>query len=103
MDTILVFRMCRYDSWRSQVRALTQAAERRGLHLQVIDQPATPDAVRKLVAFWRPKGVVVAETPTGWRRSARIAFPGTRTVFLDSDPSYVPRGPAACPSRPTSR
>ena len=92
MDTILVFRMCRYDSWHSKVRALTQAAERRGWHLQVIDQSATPDAVRKLVAFWRPKGVVVAETPTGWRRSARIAFPGTRTVFLDSDPSYVPRG-----------
>lgn len=92
MDTILVFRMCRYDSWRSKVQALTQAAERRGWHLQVIDQPATPDAVRKLVAFWRPKGVVVAETPTGWRRSAHIAFPSTRTVFLDSDPAYVPRG-----------
>ena len=92
MDTILVFRMCRYDSWRSKVQALTLAAERRGWHLQVIDQPATLDAVRKLVAFWRPKGVVVAETPTGWRRAARIAFPGTCTVFLDSDPAYVPRG-----------
>jgi LacI family transcriptional regulator len=92
MDTILVFRMCRYDSWHSKVQALTLAAERRGWHLQVIDQPATPDAVRKLVTFWHPKGVVVVETPTGWRRSARLALPSTRTVFLDSDPAYVPRG-----------
>ena len=79
--------MARYDSWHKKVQALSTAAERRGWRIQVIDQPATDAAMKKLVAFWHPKGVVIAE---GWGGKIAIPFRGVPTVFFDCDPACVP-------------
>lgn len=89
MDTILVFRMSRYDSWHKKVLALTAAAERRGWRIQVIDQPADGDAMKKLVAFWRPRGVVIAEV---WERRISLPSRSAPTVFFDCNPTLVPKG-----------
>ena len=89
METILVFRMSHYDSWHKKVQALTAAAERRGWRIQVIDQPADGDAMKKLVAFWRPRGVVIAEV---WEKKISLPFRKTPTVFFDCNPTLVPKG-----------
>ena len=92
METILVFRMRRYDSWHVKVEALNAAAERRGWRIQVIDQPATESALRKLLAFWRPRGVVIAETPERKRPFPRNLFGRTPTVFFDCEPAFATPG-----------
>jgi len=92
MDTILVFRMRRYDSWHVKVEALNAAAERRGWRIQVIDQPTTETAIRKLLAFWRPKGIVIAETPDRRRPFPRELFGRTPAVFLDCEPAFATAG-----------
>ena len=89
METILVFRMSHYDSWHKKVQALTAAAERRGWRIQVVDQPADGDAMKKLVAFWRPRGVVIAEV---WERKMSLPSRKTPTVFFDCNPTLVPKG-----------
>ena len=89
METILVFRMSHYDSWHKKVQALTAAAERRGWRIQVIDQPADGDAMKKLVAFWHPRGVVIAEV---WERKISLPLRKTPTVFFDCNPTLVPKG-----------
>jgi LacI family transcriptional regulator len=88
-NTILVFRMSRYDSWHKKVQALSTAADKRGWHIQVIDQPSTGSSMRKLVEFWHPKGVVIAEA---WRKKIYIPFRDVPTVFFDCDPAFVPKG-----------
>lgn len=90
MDTILVFRLRRYDSWSVKLTALMSAAERRGWQIQVVDQPATKSAIRKLLDFWHPRGVVIAETPSG--RLPREIFQGIPTVFLDCEPKFATEG-----------
>jgi len=92
MDTILVFRMRRYDSWHVKVEALNAAAERRGWRIQVIDQPATEAALRKLLTFWRPRGIVIAETPERKRPFPRELFGRTPTVFFDCEPAFATTG-----------
>lgn len=92
MDTILVFRMRRYDSWHVKVEALNAAAERRGWRIQVIDQPATDAAIRKLLAFWRPRGVIIAETPERKRPLPRELFGKIPAVFMDCKPTSVTPG-----------
>ena len=89
MDTILVFRMSRYDSWQKKVQTLTTAAERRGWRIQVIDQPADGDAMRKLVSFWRPRGVIIAEV---WKRKMSLPIQKIPAVFFDCNPTLVPKG-----------
>ena len=92
MDTILVFRMRRYDSWHVKIDALNAAAEKHGCRLQVIDQPATESAVRKLLDFWHPSGVIVVETPERKRPFPRELFGRTPTVFLDCEPDFATPG-----------
>ena len=45
--------------------------------------------MRKLVEFWHPKGVVIAEA---WRKKIYIPFRDVPTVFFDCDPAFVPKG-----------
>ena len=92
MDTILVFRMRRYDDWHVKVEALNAAAERRGWRIQVIDQPSGESAIRKLLAFWHPKGVILVETPERKRPFSRKIFGRTPTVFFGCEPSLVTPG-----------
>ena len=90
MDTLLIFRMQRYDSWAVKLQSLVDAAESRAWRVQVIDQPAAAPAIRRLLNLLQPRGVVVIESPA--HRFAREPFQGIPTVFMDCEWRLVPRG-----------
>lgn len=92
MDNILAFRMNESSTWAKKARALALAAERRHAHIQIIEQKVSNSDIRKLMSFWRPNGIVVAQTPGAGQQVDVRCFSGVPTVFMDCDEAYVPDG-----------
>ena len=93
METILVFRMQRWDCWSIKLEGIVQAAARRGWTVQTVDAPESVAAAEELLHLWNPKGVIVIE---GDRSSAmRFSGPLRRlpVVYLDQGSAMSGRKP----------
>lgn len=95
MNTVLAFCMQYHDGWHIRVKALNEAAQRRGWRMQVVNQPAKGAIVAKLRRFWRPDGIVIVGTPQGRRPLPKEVFGDVPTVFIDCDPALLTPG---CPN-----
>lgn len=89
MDTILYFRpewTLRYD----KVLGVQEIAEKSRIHVQVIDETPTREHVKKLLAFWNCRGIIVEDG----NRKAPIdpkIFGKTPVVFFNSSHGKLPK------------
>lgn len=87
MQTVLVFRSVHWDCWSVKLDALATASERRGWRLQLIDQDFSV-AIKDLLDFWHPVGVVVVESGPATASLPPKIFGKTPVVYLDPEPNF---------------
>lgn len=90
MSVVLYFRPSGNATPSDKLGGVLEVAERRGCHVQVVDALPTRAEFEGLVAFWRPRGVIVECGGATCDVDERI-FRGVPAVFFNHNPATLSR------------
>ena len=90
MNTILYFQSAAKTSAPDKLAGVQEITNRKGIHVQVIEENPTRDLVSELCDFWHPIGAI-ADCGGELNQLDAGIFSDLPAVFLGHDPATLPK------------
>lgn len=90
MRTVLYFQSPSKTSAPEKLAGVREIMDKKGIHVQVIEERPTSSNLPELDAFWHPLGAIV-DCGNEYNELDAGVFSGMRTVFLGHNPDSLPR------------
>ena len=89
MRTVLYFQSSAKTSAPEKLAGVREVMDKKGIHVQIIEERPTLFSLSELDAFWHPVGAIV-DCGKEYNDIDANIFAGMRTVFLGHDPDTLP-------------
>ena len=89
MKTILYFQSPSKTSTPQKLEGVREIMDKKGIHVQVIEERPTKPRIERLVDFWHPSGAIV-DCGGEYHDIDAAIFRSVRTVFLAHNPATLP-------------